>query len=34
MAAGKLHFKSDAGGITSVRAEAREILNELKGVTN
>ena len=32
MAAGKLHFKSDAGGITSVSREAREILNELKGV--
>ena len=34
MAAGNLHFKSDIGGITSVRVEAREILNELKGVTN
>ena len=33
MAAGKLHFKSDASGITTVsREETREILNELKGV--
>ena len=30
MAAGKLHFKSDVCGITSVSREAREILNELK----